>query len=64
MLLVDLDPQGNLTMSQGLNPDTIETSMFDVLVRKIPISDIIESARSTSPSPRSISPAPSWHSRR
>ena len=42
MLLVDLDPQGNLTMSQGLNPDTIETSMFDVLVRKIPISDVIE----------------------
>jgi len=29
VLLVDLDPQGNLTMSQGLNPDTIERSMFD-----------------------------------
>src|SRR5262245_45086153 len=42
VLLVDLDPQGNLTMSQGLNPDTIETSMFDVLVRKIPISDVVE----------------------
>ncbi len=42
VLLVDLDPQGNLTMSQGLNPDTIETSMFDVLVRKIPISHVIE----------------------
>jgi chromosome partitioning protein len=42
VLLIDLDPQGNLTMSQGLNPDTIETSMFDVLVRKIPISDVIE----------------------
>ncbi len=41
VLLIDLDPQGNLTMSQGLNPDTIETSMFDVLVRKIPISDVI-----------------------
>jgi chromosome partitioning protein len=42
VLLVDLDPQGNLTMSQGLNPDTIEVSMFDVLVRKIPISDVIK----------------------
>src|SRR3954467_3468219 len=42
VLLIDLDPKGNLTMSQGLNPDTIETSMFDVLVRKIPISDVIE----------------------
>jgi hypothetical protein len=32
VLCVDLDPQGNLTMSQGLNPDAIERSMFDVLV--------------------------------
>lgn len=42
VLTVDLDPQGNLTMSQGLNPDTIERSMFDVLVRSLPIEDIIE----------------------
>jgi chromosome partitioning protein len=42
VLLVDLDPQGNLTMSQGMNPDAIERSMFDVLVHKIPISDVIE----------------------
>ena len=42
VLLVDLDPQGNLTMSQGLNPDAIERSMFDVLVHRIPISDVIE----------------------
>jgi len=42
VLVVDLDPQGNLTMSQGLNPDTIERSMFDVLVRSLPIEDIIE----------------------
>ena len=25
VLLIDLDPQGNLTMSQGLNPDTISS---------------------------------------
>ena len=42
VLLVDLDPQGNLTMSQGLNPDSIERSMFDVLVHKVPLSDIIQ----------------------
>ncbi|MDX6543385.1 MAG: chromosome partitioning protein, partial [Gaiellaceae bacterium] len=36
VLLVDLDPQGNLTMSQGFNPDSIERSMFDVLVHKLP----------------------------
>jgi len=42
VLLVDLDPQGNLTMSQGLNPDTIEHSMFDVLVHRLPIEQVIE----------------------
>jgi chromosome partitioning protein len=41
VLLVDLDPQGNLTMSQGLNPDTIERSMFDVLVHRLPIDEVI-----------------------
>ena len=44
VLLVDLDPQGNLTMSQGMNPDAIEKSMFDVLVHRIPISDVIATA--------------------
>jgi chromosome partitioning protein len=42
ILVVDLDPQGNLTMSQGMNPDAIERSMFDVLVHRIPISDVIK----------------------
>ena len=41
VLCVDLDPQGNLTMSQGMNPDTMETSMFDVLVHRVPISQVI-----------------------
>ena len=44
VLLVDLDPQGNLTMSQGLNPDTIERSMFDVLVHRLPIEEVIHRA--------------------
>jgi chromosome partitioning protein len=42
VLLIDLDPQGNLTMSQGMNPDAIERSMFDVLVHRLPISEVIE----------------------
>ena len=41
VLAVDLDPQGNLTMSQGWNPDEIERSMFDVLVHKLPVSEIV-----------------------
>jgi chromosome partitioning protein len=41
VLLIDLDPQGNLTMSQGMNPDTIDRSMFDVLVHRLPIDQVI-----------------------
>jgi chromosome partitioning protein len=42
VLCIDLDPQGNLTMSQGLNPDSIERSMFDVLVHRLPFEEVIE----------------------
>jgi len=41
VLVVDLDPQGNLTMSQGMDPDSVEVSMFDVLVRGVPIDEVI-----------------------
>src|SRR3954451_24935962 len=41
VLAVDMDPQGNLTMSQGIDPDKVERSMFDVLVHRIPIREII-----------------------
>src|SRR5205809_7142895 len=44
VLLVDLDPQGNLTMSQGMNPDSIDRSMFDVLVHRLPIGEVIHHA--------------------
>jgi chromosome partitioning protein len=43
VLCIDLDPQGNLTMSQGIDPDKVEKSMFDVLVHHIPIRDVIQS---------------------
>src|SRR5687767_13164223 len=41
VLCVDMDPQGNLTMSQGINPDGLEQSMFDVLVHDLPIRAVI-----------------------
>ena len=41
VLAVDMDPQGNLTMSQGVDPDKVEKSMFDVLVHRIPMKEII-----------------------
>ena len=44
VLAVDLDPQGNLTMSQGMDPDAVERSMFDVLVHSLPIDEVIQRA--------------------
>ena len=44
VLAVDLDPQGNLSMSQGFNPDEIDRSMFDVLVHRMPIEDVVQQA--------------------
>src|SRR5436190_22669269 len=41
VLCIDLDPQGNLTMSQGIDPDTLEVSMYDVLVHGISIREVI-----------------------
>ncbi|MCB0875459.1 MAG: ParA family protein [Solirubrobacterales bacterium] len=42
VLCVDLDPQGNLTMSQGVDPDTVEKSLYHVLVDRMPIKEIIQ----------------------
>jgi chromosome partitioning protein len=42
VLCIDLDPQGNLTMSQGVDPDKVERSMYDVLVDHIPIREVIQ----------------------
>lgn len=41
VLAVDMDPQGNLTMSQGVDPETLRVSMFNVLVQGVPIDDVI-----------------------
>jgi chromosome partitioning protein len=42
VLCIDLDPQGNLTMSQGIDPDKVEKSLYDVLVHDMPISEVIQ----------------------
>ena len=41
VLCVDMDPQGNLTMSQGIDPDTLHESMYDVLAHRMPIRQVI-----------------------
>src|ERR1044071_5325988 len=42
VLCCDMDPQGNLTMSQGIDPDTVEKSMFDVLVHGLSIKEVVK----------------------
>src|SRR5258708_3689853 len=41
VLCVDMDPQGNLTMSQGIDPDGLERSMYDVLVHQTSIREVV-----------------------
>jgi chromosome partitioning protein len=41
VLAVDMDPQANLTMSQGIDPDTVERSMYNVLVEHLSIREVI-----------------------
>ncbi len=54
VLCVDMDPQGNLTMSQGIDPDTLEISMYYVLVHRTSIREVVRSVRWTWRAPRSI----------
>lgn len=42
VLAIDLDPQGNLSMSQGINPDFLTKSMFDVLVKRLSLEEVIQ----------------------
>ena len=41
-LCVDLDPQANLTMSQGIDPDSLEVSMYDVLVHHTSLREVVK----------------------
>ena len=41
VLAVDLDPQGALTYSLGVDPDTLDETINDVLVRRLPIEKVI-----------------------
>ena len=41
VLAVDLDPQACLTFSCGLDPDELDASLHDVLVRRAKLSDVV-----------------------
>jgi chromosome partitioning protein len=40
-LVVDLDPQACLTFSTGVDPDALERSLHDVLVRRVAVEDVL-----------------------
>ena len=42
ILLVDLDPQGSLTLSVGLEPAYLEQTVYDVLIGNADIRDVID----------------------
>ncbi|MBX3313939.1 MAG: AAA family ATPase [Actinobacteria bacterium] len=41
VLLVDLDPQASLTWACGIDPDALEISIHDVLLRRLPAGDAV-----------------------
>ena len=41
VLLVDLDPQACLTFSLGVDPDTVDASVHEVLVGRAELADVI-----------------------
>ena len=42
VLVVDLDPQGNATTGLGINPRTLEYTMYDILLNDVPLDECIE----------------------
>ncbi len=44
VLLVDLDPQGNATMGSGVEKNSLQYSVYDVLVDSVPISQVAVAA--------------------
>lgn len=44
VLAVDMDPQANLTMCLGVDPERVASSMYDVLLGQKAITEVIEEA--------------------
>ena len=42
VLAIDLDPQSNLSMSQGIDVEDLDTGMYHVLTASVPMSAIIQ----------------------
>ncbi|MCQ3806466.1 MAG: AAA family ATPase [Acidimicrobiia bacterium] len=44
VLIVDLDPQANATRGLGIDSRMVDQSLYDVLLRDVPLEDVIEPA--------------------
>ena len=42
VLAVDCDPQGNLTQALGPNPDSLETTLYNILIERLPLPRAIQ----------------------
>ena len=47
VLLVDLDPQGNATTGSGIDKNTLTSSIYDVLVHRTPVAQVVRPAGSS-----------------
>jgi len=45
VLLIDFDPQGNATTGSGINKETMDVSVADVLLNLAPVSDAIQNTQ-------------------
>ena len=43
VLVVDLDPQGALTLSLGINPAQLRQTVYDAMVSSVPLADVVRS---------------------
>lgn len=43
VLMVDLDPQGHLTKCLGCNPENFQKTLYDIIINKVPIQQVITS---------------------
>src|SRR5215211_3803356 len=45
VLVIDLDPQGALTLSLGVNPAQLQQTVYDAMVSSLPLADVVHSPR-------------------
>lgn len=54
VLLIDLDPQGSLTFSAGIEPDSLEVTIHDVFLGRLPLKKVIQEADEVELAPANI----------